>query len=70
MSNFYDSETYRVFKKWRLEQRQLELAQSALLQPDWDGVLQTRGRIIELKDIDSDLQKVYKEQLKKERNRL
>jgi hypothetical protein len=65
LAALYDSSSWQVFRKHFLEQRQMELAQTAAFLPDMDQVLITRGRIMELKDIEGGMQKLRKNQDKR-----
>jgi hypothetical protein len=65
LAGLYDSGTWQIFRKHFLEQRQMELAQSAAFLPDMDQILITRGRIIELKNIESEMQSIRKKQDKR-----
>lgn len=61
LANLYDTEAYRVFRKVLIEQRQMTLAQAAPFSQNMDDVLVTRGRIMELKSIDKELQTLNKQ---------
>jgi hypothetical protein len=67
LANFYDSPTYTIFKKHFLTDRQMELAQGAPFLRDMDLVTEYRGRIMELKEMDSKLASIYKKQEVKEK---
>lgn len=69
LADFYISETYRVFKKYLMEGRQLELAQATPFQQDMEQVLITRGQIIELRNIEISLRKIREKQDKKEKQK-
>lgn len=67
LGNLYESETYRVFKKHFLTDRQLEIAENTPFAQTMDRVLENRGRIMELKEMDSNLGKIYKARQKREK---
>lgn len=68
LATLYESTAWQVFRKQLLEKRQMLLAQGAAFLPKMEDVLITRGRIMELKDIESDMQKISKKQDKGRKN--
>lgn len=60
----YESSFYRTFRKYFMEDRQMRLAQDAPFAPDMETIFVTRGRIMELKNIETELKKVYAKQEK------
>lgn len=66
LASLYDSTAWQVFRKHFIENRQMELAQQSPFLPDFDNVLQTRGKIVELKQIETSMDKIRKNQDKKD----
>lgn len=56
----YESNFWKVFRKVFMEERQMDIAQHTAFLPDMDSVLISRGRIMELRDIDKGMEAAYK----------
>ncbi len=65
LANFYDSDTYRVYKKHFMELRQMEIAQESVFAQDMKHVHNNQGRVMELKYMDQELRKIHKDQEKR-----
>lgn len=60
LGGFYDTETYRIFRKHFQEDRQMEIAQAATFYRQMDQVVEARGKILELRHIEQELKKLHK----------
>ena len=60
LATLYEMPVWKTFKKKFMEDRQLELAQLSTFAPNWDQLVENRGKVIELKNIHSEMEKNYK----------
>lgn len=57
LATLYDAPVWKTFRKHFLENRQLEYAQNSSLAPNWEAVVENRGRIIELRQIEIEMKR-------------
>ncbi len=60
MAILYESPAWKTFRKVFLEEEQLILAQLCVTAPNWDQVVENRGAIKRLRDIEVEMHKNYK----------
>ncbi len=60
MATLYESAAWKTFRKRFLEDEQLLLAQLCVTAPNWDQVVENRGAIKRLKDIEVAMEKNHK----------
>lgn len=65
LATLYEMPHWTVFRRVFLEQKQLELAQIAPFLPNMEAVAETRGKIIQLKDIERDMLELNENQSNK-----
>lgn len=68
LANFYDSDTYRVYKKHFMELRQMEIAQESVFSQDLEQLHVNKGKVMELRYMDSELRKIHKNQEKRDKS--
>lgn len=66
LAHGYDSGFWKVFRRVFLEQRQMEIAQATPFQREMDMVVESRGRIVELLNIEKDMKAINKKLAKQE----
>lgn len=65
LATLYEMPHWNVFRRILLEQKQLELAQIAPFLPTMEAVAETRGKIIQLKDIEKEMLAINERQSNK-----
>lgn len=69
LATLYEMPHWAVFRKKFMEERQMELAQAAAFLPEMGDVREVRGKIIELRHIDKEMQQIHNGQEKKPKNK-
>ena len=67
LATLYEAAVWKTFRKHFLENRQLEIAALSTFAPNWEQVLQNRGMVTELRNIEVEMSKNYKKRLNRER---
>jgi hypothetical protein len=68
LANLYDSGAWNIFRKLFLVGREAEINREVPFVPDWDGVQIAKGRIIQLREIEAQMQTIKKKQAKQEKS--
>lgn len=63
--SLYEMPHWAAFRRTYLEERQTELAQLAPFVPDMTQLADTRGRVVELRDIETKMRKLHDSRDKK-----
>lgn len=66
LSEGFESDFYKVLRKYYIEAERLEIAKRALYAPDWDQVKYLQGQADSLKQLHQQLKKIHKEEGQKE----
>lgn len=61
----YEMPVWKIFRKHFLEDRQLELAQFSTFVSHWDLLMENRGKVVELRNIEIGMAKNYKKSLER-----
>lgn len=65
LADLYESEQYKTFKKYFIDNGQIILAQQGVMGANWEAVNQARGAIVMLKSMHDEMQRNYQEEMKR-----